>query len=117
MHKEEQNELQFEAGMPKEEIDVPLHFSKSESDGDMLEVRKIEVEERDKERKEKRYFSAFNLIIGCLVFLSGIYIIEAIGTEFLSKESAPVTSEIVEIIKTLLFTLSGYLFARKEGGD
>ena len=27
------------------------------------------------------------------------------------------TNAVIEIIKTLLFTLSGYLFARKENGD
>lgn len=36
---------------------------------------------------------------------------------YLGKDSSEVTNSIIEIVKTLLFTLSGYLFARKENGD
>ena len=74
------------------------------------------LEEKDKDRKEKRYFSAFKLIVGCLVFLGIIYIIDTIVTIAFGKTS-DATNSIIEIIKTLLFTLSGYLFARKENGD
>lgn len=117
MSKENQHELQFEAGMPKEEIDVPLDFTKNQSGDDILEVRKIEVEEKEKERKEKRYFSAFRLIVGCLIFLGCIYVIEVLDSAIIKKDLTSVTSEIIEIVKTLLFTLSGYLFARKDNGD
>lgn len=115
MSKENQHELQFEAGMPKEEIDVPLDFSGS--DVDRLEVLKFRGEEKDKERKERRYFSAFKLIVGCLIFLGCIYVVEVFDAAILKKQLSEITTEIVEIIKTLLFTLSGYLFARKENGD
>lgn len=115
MSKEKQFGLQFKAGMPKEEIDVPLDFN--EDCDDRLEVLRYKGEQQDKARREKRYFSAFKLIVGCLVFLGLIYAVEVISSAVLKRELSSITTEIVEIIKTLLFTLSGYLFARKENND
>lgn len=102
----------------EEEIDVPLNFTDRDLDTtDALELKEIEVAEKDKDRKEKRYFNAFRLIVGCLVLLAVIYIVEVIDAALLNQSLSSMTSEVVEIIKTLLFTLSGYLFARKESGD
>ena len=102
----------FLFGKPVEEVDEPLDTAPSVDIN--LEVKKLE--EKDKDRKEKRYFSAFKLIVGCLVFLGIIYIIDTIVTIAFGKTS-DATNSIIEIIKTLLFTLSGYLFARKENVD
>lgn len=117
MSNEKDRELQFETERPQKEIDEPLNFSNGTTTDDSLETKRMEVEEKEKERKEKRYFSAFKLIVGCLVFLGCIYIIEVIDAALLKQDLTTITSEIVEIVKTLLFTLSGYLFARKENGD
>lgn len=115
----EAEELTFKDGVPSKEIDEPLNFDYCIScqKQDSLNVKQLENEEKEKERKEKRYFSAFKLIVGCLVFLGIIYIVEVIASAALKKDVAGVTDGIIEIIKTLLFTLSGYLFARKENGD
>ena len=102
----------FLFGMPVEEVDEPLDNAPRVDDE--LEARKLD--EKDKERKEKRYFSAFKLIIGCLIFLGIIFLIDTIVSIAFGKTSE-LTNSIIEIIKTLLFTLSGYLFARKENGD
>lgn len=102
----------FLYGKPTEEIDEPLDDS-PEIDED-LEAKGLA--EKDKDRKEKRYFSAFKLIVGCLVFLGIIFIIDTAATILFGKTSET-TNSIIEVIKTLLFTLSGYLFARKENGD
>ena len=102
----------FLCGMPTEEVDEPLDGAPRVDDE--LEARKLD--EKDKERKEKRYFSAFKLIVGCLVFLGLIFLIDTIVSIAFGKTSE-LTNSIIEIIKTLLFTLSGYLFARKENGD
>lgn len=102
----------FLFGMPTEEVDEPLDGAPHVDDE--LEARKLE--EKDKERKEKRYFSAFKLIVGCLVFLGIIFLIDTFVSIAFGKTSE-LTNSIIEIIKTLLFTLSGYLFARKENGD
>lgn len=102
----------FLFGMPTEEVDEPLDDAPRVDDE--LEARKLD--EKDKERKEKRYFSAFKLIVGCLVFLGLIFLIDTIVSIAFGKTSE-LTNSIIEIIKTLLFTLSGYLFARKENGD
>lgn len=102
----------FLYGKPKEEIDEPLDNMLSENSD--LEAKKLEDKERD--RKEKRYFSAFRLIVGCLIFLGLIFAIDTIVTIAYGKTSET-TNSIIEIVKTLLFTLSGYLFARKENGD
>lgn len=102
----------FLYGMPNEEVDEPLDNT-PRVDND-LEAKKLD--EKDKERKEKRYFSAFRLIVGCLIFLGIIFLIDIITSIAFGKTSE-LTNSIIEIIKTLLFTLSGYLFARKENGD
>lgn len=109
------NSEDFLYGRPNEEIDEPLE--ESVQTGDNLEQKKLDKEEKANERKEKRYFSAFKLIIGCLVFLGIIYIIDVACSIMLKHELSGITDSIIEIIKTLLFTLSGYLFARKENGD
>lgn len=109
-------EMQFKFGTPKREIDEPLDIN-TQVPHDKLTTKQIEIAEKDKDRREKRYFSAFKLIVGCLVFLGVIYIVEVIAMGILKKDVSSVTEGIVEIIKTLLFTLSGYLFARKENGD
>lgn len=110
-------ELQFEYGMPKQEIDEPLYLPDKSSLPEKLTTKEIEVTEKDKDRRERRYFSAFKLIVGCLFFLAAIYIIETINSAILKGEPSSITDGVIEIIKTLLFTLSGYLFARKENGD
>lgn len=102
----------FLYGIPTEEVDEPLDGVPQV--GNRLEAKKLE--EKDKERKEKRYFSAFKLIVGCLVFLGIVYLIDTIVSIAFGTASE-LTNSIIEIIKTLLFTLSGYLFARKENGD
>ena len=102
----------FLYGKPTEEIDEPLDDS-PEIDEDLKAKR---LAEKDKDRKEKRYFWAFKLIVGCLVFLGIIFIIDTVATILFGKTSET-TNSIIEVIKTLLFTLSGYLFARKENGD
>lgn len=102
----------FLYGKPTEEIDEPLDDAPNVDED--LEAKKID--DKDKDRKEKRYFSAFKLIIGCLVFLGIIFLIDTIATIAFGKTSET-TNSIIEVIKTLLFTLSGYLFARKENGD
>ncbi len=99
-------------GRPEEEIEEPIEAGQSLDVG----INTGYLEDKDKDRKEKRYFSAFKLIIGCLAFLGIIFFIDTIVTIAFGKTSET-TNSIIEIIKTLLFTLSGYLFARKENGD
>lgn len=99
-------------GRPEEEIEEPIESNQSLD----ISLNTDYLEDKEKDRKEKRYFSAFKLIIGCLVFLGIIFVIDTIVTITFGKTSET-TNSIIEIIKTLLFTLSGYLFARKENGD
>ena len=99
-------------GRPEEEIEEPIESNQSLD----ISLNTDYLEDKEKDRKEKRYFSAFKLIIGCLVFLGITFVIDTIVTIAFGKTSET-TNSIIEIIKTLLFTLSGYLFARKENGD
>ena len=107
----------FMFGMPRVEEDEPLESMKSSTTVEPLDTKKLDIQEKDKDRKDRRYFSAFKLIVGCLIFLGLIYAIDVIDYGILKKSPSNLTKEIVEVIKTLLFTLSGYLFARKENGD
>lgn len=102
----------FLYGKPQKELDEPVDRGGNVEN----ELKTIELREKDKERKEKRYFSAFRLIVGCLIFLGLIFLIDTVATIAFNKVSET-TNAVIEIIKTLLFTLSGYLFARKENGD
>lgn len=99
-------------GRPEEEIEEPIESNQSLD----ISLNTDYLEDKEKDRKEKWYFSALKLIIGCLVFLGIIFVIDTIVTIAFGKTSET-TNSIIEIIKTLLFTLSGYLFARKENGD
>ena len=108
------NDEDYLFGKPTEEVDVPVdRLQQNEAD---LEIKKIEREEKDKDRKERRYFTAFRLIVGCLIFLGAIYLVDTIVVVAFGKTSKT-TNTIIEIVKALLFTLSGYLFAIKENGD
>lgn len=98
------------------EEEVPLYPSGQQNTASVTEKR-FEAEEKDKVRKEKRYFSGIGLIIGCLGLLFLVYIIEVDMRIRLGIETADVTDNVIEIIKTLLFTLSGYLFGKRERED
>lgn len=100
----------------KEEVDEPL-AKRSPIGNDALTPKQLDIKEKDKDRKDKRYFTAFKLIIGCLGFLGAIYVIDVVSSAVLNKSTSDITESIIEVVKTLLFTLSGYLFARKENGD
>lgn len=112
---EKQGSSDYLYGISKEEIDEPIPEMEIPKTKDTLELEKIKIGEKDKDRKEKRYFTAFRLIVGCLVMLGLIYLIDTIISLVVTGGVSALTNSIVEIIKTLLFTLSGYLFARKEG--
>lgn len=106
----------FLFGAPIKEEDEPLDSSQM-MQIDPLTKRKLDIEDNDKRRKDKRYFSAFKLIVGCLAMLGIIYLIDTIVMIGLKRESSNITKDIIEIVKTLLFTLSGYLFAKRENAD
>jgi len=108
-----QTDNDFLFGRPLKEEDEPLDKAQF-NQIDPLLVRQLEIGERDKTRKDKRYFSAFKLIVGCLVILGIIFVIDVITSATLKHQPSSITKDIIEIIKTLLFTLSGYLFAKKE---
>lgn len=81
---------------------------------DELETQKLIMEEKKEERRERRCFNAVKIFVGCLFFLGIVYGIDVIITGVFKGESSSITDSVIEIIKTLLFTLSGYLFARNE---
>lgn len=110
-----QTDNDFLFGRPLKEEDEPLDKAQF-NQIDPLLVRQLEIGERDKTRKDKRYFSAFKLIVGCLVILGIIFVIDVITSATLKHQPSSITKDIIEIIKTLLFTLSGYLFAKKRIG-
>ena len=93
-------------GRPEEEIEEPIESNQSLD----ISLNTDYLEDKEKDRKEKRYFSAFKLIIGCLVFLGIIFVIDTIAF----GKTSETTNSIIEFIKTLLFTLSGYLFLRNK---
>lgn len=106
----------FLFGAPTREEEEPLDPSQL-NQIDPLTAVKLKIDNNDKRRKDKKYFSAFRLIVGCLVMLGIIYLLDVFIMAILKHEPSAITDEIIEIIKTLLFTLSGYLFAKKENPE
>lgn len=106
----------FLFGAPTKEEDEPLDPSQLKQI-DPLTAVKLKIDNNDKKRKDKKYYSAFRLIVGCLVILGMIYLVDTIVMTILRGEPSTITKDIVEIVKTLLFTLSGYLFAKKENSE
>ncbi len=106
----------FLFGVPTKEEEEPLDSSQL-GQIDPLTAVKLKIDNNDKKRKDKKYYSAFRLIVGCLIMLGIIYILDIVVMLCLKHEPSTITGEIIEIIKTLLFTLSGYLFAKKESGE
>ncbi len=111
---EEEN---FLYGIAEKELDEPIPEIAKAQGKDTLELIKIKQKEKKAARKEKRYYRAFNLIIGCLVMLGIIYVVDTSINVILNKSASPLTEGLMEIIKTLLFTLSGYLFARESNKE
>ena len=103
----------FLFGAPTKEEDEPIDPSQLEQI-DPLTAVKLKIDNNDKRRKDRRYYSAFRLIVGCLIMLGIIYLIDVGMTAWLKGESSAITTDIIEIVKTVLFTLSGYLFAKRE---
>ena len=63
-----QTDDDFLFGRPLKEEEEPLDETQLNRIDPLL-VKQLEIGERDKKRKDKRYFSAFKLIVGCLVIL------------------------------------------------
>ncbi len=106
----------FLFGPPTREEEEPLDPSQLDQIDPLIAV-KLKLANNDKKRKDKKYFSAFKLVVGCLVMLGIIYLLDVFIMAILKREPSAITGEIIEIIKTLLFTLSGYLFAKKEDSE
>lgn len=109
-----QEDIDLESAMEEEE--EPFSNQPQAQVEENITTQKVDKEENKAKRVEKRYFSAFRLIIGCLIFLGVIYLFDSVFSIKYDKVSST-TEGIIEIVKTLLFTLSGYLFARKENND
>ena len=88
------------------EEEIPKN-NKRESE---IVARKLENEERELRRKDKRFTKAMFMFIFCLSVLCGVVAVDIALTAF----SVPVSKTIdtfIEILKALLFTISGFLFA------
>lgn len=120
MNENDENSLYGKATKEEDEpispFDLWMKFTdnKKEVKEEDLETQRLKIEEKKEERNEKRYFNAVKIFIGCLVFLGAVYGLDVIVNGFIKGEVSSMTDGVVEIIKTLLFTLSGYLFARND---
>lgn len=115
-HSDNRNTVDFKTDIPRTEMDVPLVYS-GKPKREEVSPLELATEEKEKQRQQARYFSAFKLVIGCLVFLGIIYVLQLWSLWSDKSKVVQISKEIIEIIKTLLYTLSGYLFARHENKD
>lgn len=70
-----------------------------------------ELNNIDQKKQEK--FKPQNFLYCCLILFFLVYLIDTIINITLKKESSTFTGEIIETIKNLLFTVSGYIFGKK----
>lgn len=95
-----------------EEVDTDL-LPEIEGSIQDSNIKIDDITGKDKDRRERHYFSGISLILYCLLFLLFIFVVDSVTT-ILCGVSSKTTNSIIEIIKALLFSLSGYLFARNE---
>lgn len=68
---------------------------------------------RKSERKADRYMVGTKVFMWCLLFLAAIFAVDFVSSIF-NFDAPELIKDVLEIIKTLLFTISGYLFGRAE---
>lgn len=84
----------------KQEIDEPLN-----------EFRENKILQQDNKKLDKDLFSrvkGHNLLGWCVVILVIIYFIE----KYTGGSISPIAESIIEIIKLLIFSLTGFLFGK-----
>jgi hypothetical protein len=92
-------------------------FKEKEQTRKINSSNKFESEKEQKaKRDERKYYTAFRLIVGCLIMLGLVYLIDALLMVAFNRNFEQ-TNNVIEIIKTMLFTLSGYLFGKKSDAD
>ena len=102
-------------GRATREIDEPIeNYNVNDVPrNEELQTYQIQQMEREEKRKDMRYTGTFRLFVGCLIFLGFLFLFDLIANSIVGGGISYMTGEVIEIIKTLLFTLSGYLFARE----
>lgn len=113
MNMQDENSLFGKATKEEDEPLTPME-NENPSGGDELEAQRLKMQEREEERQDNRYFNAVRVFVGCLIFLGVVYLVDVIASAILTNEMSKITNAVIETIKTLLFSLSGYLFARTE---
>jgi hypothetical protein len=92
------------------EEDVPLksHSPKRRTNSS-LPFQKIE-----EKRENRRY--GYKIIIGCLIILGIILIADNIVSLYLLKEASKLNSIAIDLIKTIVLFVLGYMFGRSGNG-
>ena len=89
-----------------------LQVPKIEEDEPLSKNRKKPTTKYLEEKDRWKHGVAYKVMCKCLWILAGIYILNLIAMWNVKDSLLDVTNNIIEILKTLLFTLSGFLFAR-----
>lgn len=107
----------FPFGKPISEEDMPIDNYLPDDLDDFVSTRLLKYDDyladRDKNRDDRKYFKAYNLIYVCLFALICVYSFDYILLGFTGIVNTNAQS-IIEALKALLFSLSGYLFAERQ---
>lgn len=85
---------------------------KIEEDEPLPKTKKRPSTKYLEEKDRWKHGAAYKMMCKCLCILAGIYLLNLVAMWNVKDNILDVTNNIIEILKTLLFTLSGFLFAR-----
>lgn len=111
---ENKRDIDFPFGEPKSQEDEPIeNLNSNEGYVRTQELSPQQIKEKDKDRNDKKYFKAYDLIKICLIFLAMLSIFDYTMLGITNRSNSNM-STVFEILKALLYTLSGYLFAERK---
>lgn len=111
-------DVDFPFGKPISEEDIPIDRSYfGDYKDDFVGTTQLKYEdalaERERKRDEKKYFKAYSLIYVCIGALIFVFVFDYIVLG-ITKTVNSNAENIIEALKALLFSLSGYLFAERQ---
>jgi hypothetical protein len=110
----ELNKVCREQAIPEitEEVDLPKSFAAVETKKlSAKEVRSLEEEKFRHEKHRDRW--AYNYLLWCLLALMVIYGVETTLNLIFSRETLELTKSLFEVLKFLVSSLVGFLFAKR----
>lgn len=111
------NSVDYEITSPQTEQEVPpSHFEQGSATSLLPDAGEIEQNMRMKKVEQEIHLkdNAFILLCGCLITCVLLYIIDTIVIVFAETHSSETLSALLDLAKTVITFLLGYLFAYEK---